>query len=190
MVITDIINLFIGFFIGALSSGAVWYLLAMTKPKIAISPMIVYEPETNRLRIRVINRSRRQASRIKVLFFVGEKYSAFYRTIHTPKLNRRDIFALGSKNNFGKYWVLPTSTIFSVTDGKQVLDILSQHEKGERRLVFTLSATDALSGSEIIQRVSYSIDDVKFGKFNSGTEFHVIESSTSYLDDELQDNNQ
>jgi len=174
---TDIINFIIAFAMGVISSWAFWYLLVLTKPKIAISPMTAYNPDSGKLQIRIINRTRRQAADIHFSLFVAERGKWSYHTIFTPELNRNYLFALGSVKNFGKFWVLPTSSIFGTSDGKQILDLLSTSGDGERRLVLTLVATDALSGSKVIQRVAYGIEDIKHGKFSPGLEFQVFEDT-------------
>jgi hypothetical protein len=50
-----ILNQFIGFLIGVLSSWAFWYLQMRSKPKIAISPWVAYNPCKNTLAVKIRN---------------------------------------------------------------------------------------------------------------------------------------
>jgi hypothetical protein len=175
----DILNMVIGLVVGVISSWLFWYFLLLTKPKVSISPMAVYNEEDDTIGIRVINNSRRQAADIRVLLFLAEIHKPWVSTIRTIPLRKDYLFALGGKQNLGKFWVLPTSTIFGAQGGKELMGLLGKSTGGERRLVFTLSATDAISGSKIIQRVTYRLDDIKFGKFSAGAKFLVIEVTKS-----------
>lgn len=175
----DFIGLILGFFVGIFSSFAFWYALALMKPRITLSPFAVFYPQDGSLRVRIINKNRRQAVDIKVRLVVDEiTQDGSRKTIYIPKLKSDYRFALEPKNkDMEKMWGLPTATTFIAYDGKKILDLLESSNELERRLLFTLSAADALSGSKIVQRNSYSYDNIRHGKFCSGLEFEVIETN-------------
>jgi hypothetical protein len=154
MSVNDVINLVIGFVLGIGSSWVFWYWQLHLKPRIAISPMAAYDPDTGTLGIRIINRARRQATDIQALLFVAEVQGSWYDTIYTPVLNRTALFALAPYKRPMAFWRLPVSSIFETRDGANIVALLSSQGHNERRLIYTLSATDALSSSKVIQRVS------------------------------------
>ncbi len=170
----------VGFVVGILSSYIFWLALALTKPKILISPFAVFYPTDGSLRIKIINNSRRQVVDIKVYVAVDEIISGKRKTIHIPVLKSDNRFALeGSHKDKDIQWGLPSSTVFVIYDGKQILDLLNPSNKLERRLLFTLSATDAISNSKSVQRVSYRHSDIEHGEFYGGLIFKVEKSSSS-----------
>jgi hypothetical protein len=57
-----------------------------------------------------------------------------------------------------------------------MLEELSIVNRGERRIVFTLSATDGLSGTKIVQQTAYRLEDVRSGRF--GVWLEIREEST------------
>ncbi|MER2511482.1 MAG: hypothetical protein ABTQ25_03515 [Nitrosomonas ureae] len=177
----DFINIILGFFVGILSSYVFWLALVLTKPNIAISPFAVFYPSDGSLRVRIINKSRRQAVDIKVYLAVDELTPRnTRRTIHTPNLNSDYRFALEPKHKDMDFkWGIPTATTFIAYDGQKILDLLAPSNGPERRLLFTLSATDALSGAKIVQRVSYSHENLRHGMFVGGLVFEVVESNSN-----------
>ena len=176
-----LIDLIVGFIVGIISSYIFWLTLALTKPKILISPSAVYYPKDGSLKIKIINNSRRQAVDIQVETAVDEITSGKRRTIHRPTIkNDTTRFALEPRHKDKDIqWGLPASTIFVIIDGKQILDLLESSNKLERRLLFTLSATDAISGSKSVQRVSYLYSDIQHGDYCGGLNFKVMESPSN-----------
>ena len=72
MSVNEVVNLVIGFVLGIVASWIFRYWHINIKPRIAISPMCAYDPDSGTLGIRVINRSRRQATDIKVRLLVAQ----------------------------------------------------------------------------------------------------------------------
>ncbi len=174
----DFINLIVGFLMGILSSYVFWLTLALTKPKIAISPFVVFNPKDSSLLVKIINMGQRQAVDIRINLAVNEvTLSGLRRTIHKPELKTDYRFALEPKHkDMDNKWGLPTSTSFVMYDGQRILDMMEPSNGIERRLVFTLSATDAISGAKIVQRTSYSYTDIRYGEFSNGLIFEVLEN--------------
>lgn len=159
--------------VGVVSSWAFWYLQINIKPKIDISPHAVYDPTDDTIGILVINRSKRQATDINVLLFIGEVQGNWYETVYTPKLNRKYLFALDGRKTKSSFWQLPTSSYFEAVEGGKIMDILAEKSK-KRKMIFTLSATDAISSTKVIYRVAYGYEDIKRGKFKQAGNFDVI----------------
>lgn len=178
MSVNEVVNLVIGFVLGIVASWVFWYWQINIKPRIAVSPMCAYDPDSGTLGIRVINRSIQQATDIKVRLLVAQVQGSWYDTIYTPVLNRDSLFALRPYKRPMKFWRLPGSSIFETQDGAKIVELLSQQGQTERRLIFTLSATDALtdalSSSKVIQRVSYQLSDIQVGDFKSGRHFVIL----------------
>lgn len=179
----DFVNLILGFLVGILSSYAFWAALSVVKPNIEISPFVVFDPKNGSMRVRIRNKGRRQAVDIKVLAGVDEVMpNKFRRSVHKPSLRNDYRFALEPKHkDMDLNWGLPTVTTFVIPEGQHVLDLLAPSQGLERRLLFTLSATDALSGAKVVQRVSYTYQDIKQGEFQDGFGFEVIEAVSNDL---------
>ncbi|MCI0561633.1 MAG: hypothetical protein MN733_24350 [Nitrososphaera sp.] len=176
----DLLTQFLGFVIGILSSWVFLYVLLFVKPQVRISPFVCYLPDQDLLHIRVMNWGRRQAtdisvqSRVEETFVVPDGFRR--RTLFRPAMTFDTLVALNPlrKWNPNDVWSLPVSVNFSVKGGKHVIDLMSKAPGNERRFGFTLSATDSLSGTKVVQRIYYTIDDIKVGVFAETKEFRAI----------------
>jgi hypothetical protein len=181
-----IINQFLGFVVGILSSWALWYYLLNVKPKIEISPNIAYNPRNGTLHVKVRNARRRQVTDIQSsLAVVERKPDGRLLTIHIARLKRDTLFVLAPIQELQTPWSLPATFVFSTEDGKLMLEQLSQKGEGERRVIFVISATDGLSGSKVVQQVSFSMENIKWGRF--GLDFTIAELLSGTVDED--DNN-
>lgn len=170
-------NQLFGFLIGVLASGVLWYLLTHVKPKIAISSVIAFNPDKGSLLIKVRNERRRQATDIYAsLVLIERKPDGRLFTLHSAKL-RKDLFpALAPIQDLTEPWGLPTTVVFATDEGEKLLEIIASKTNGEKRLVFTLSATDALSGTKIVQQITFGQENIKYGKFGLG--FRIEEAQS------------
>jgi hypothetical protein len=164
-----ILNLIIGFVLGILSSMAFWYGLLLVRPSIQISPVIAFDIKKERLRIKIINRSRRYAKDIRARLVLAERTQegkVFKISVFREVPLRRDtVFALSPIQYLYKPWYPPTIYVFSTKELNNTISELSSPTKGDRRLRFTLMATDALSGATTIQTTTYRSQDIKIGGF-------------------------
>jgi hypothetical protein len=154
----------IGFLVGIFSSWAFWYVLLLAKPKISVSRNVVFNEKKGSLLVKVMNRGRRQATDVQVSLALVERDSiGRFFTLHSAQLRKDSLPALAPKNESHKPWGLRTAYIFATDEGVQILEKWSSANQNERRLVFTLSATDGLSGTKFVQQTSYQLEDVKSG---------------------------
>jgi hypothetical protein len=178
-----LINQLLGFIIGILSSWALWYYLLHVKPKIEISPNIAYNPRNGTLHVKVRNARRRQVTDIQSsLAVVERKPDGRLLTLHIARLKRDALFVLAPIQELKNSWSLPATFVFSTEDGKRMLEQLAEKGEGERRIVFVISATDGLSGSKVVQQVSFRMENIVHGRF--GLDFTIEERSSSAVDEE------
>jgi hypothetical protein len=182
-----IVNQLIGFIVGVVSSWAFWYLMILVKPKILVWHEAVFNPEKNSFLVKVRNVRRRQATDIQASLSVVERKTDKEReglllTLHTAQLRKDSLFALAPIQDLLKAWVLRTSYVFVSDDGKIIMDLLREQGDGDRRVVFVISAADGISGTKVVQQVTYKLDDIKYGKFGLG--FKIVPASKDDDDDE------
>jgi len=164
-----IVSQSIGFLIGVLSSFVFWYLLIRAKPYVAVSPVVVFNPSSRHLLIKVRNESHRQSTDIQAsLALLERKQDGGLVTLHIPKLQRDTLIALGPIQDLNKPWSIQSAFTFVVEDGQKTLELLTQQDDKEKRLVFVLSITDGLSGTKVVHQVVYKAENVKQGKFGLG----------------------
>ncbi|MBD2101604.1 hypothetical protein [Leptolyngbya sp. FACHB-261] len=176
----------IGLLVGILSSWAFWYVLLLAKPRIIISKNIVFNKKKGSLLIKVMNRSRRQATDIQAsLALVERDTTGRFFTLHSAQLRRDSLPALAPKHESHNPWGLRTAYVFATDEGVQILEKLSSACQNEKRLVFTLSAADGLSGTKVVQQISYRLEDVKSGRF--GVWLEVREDEVQQLQQSKQD---
>ena len=172
-----LISQIMGFAIGILSSWIFWYLLILAKPRIKIAPVATYSPSEKVLRIKVMNRGRRQAVDIQAQIVLRELRpvageSLKQTVVHRPKLRNDMVFAMGPIQHLKKHWTLLTGYIFLVEDGEETYRLLQTPTEFDKRIVFILSATDALSGTKVVQMATYQVQDIAIGRFGDG--FDVV----------------
>jgi hypothetical protein len=176
----------LGFLIGILSSWAFLYILLLAKPKIIISKNIVFNKKKGSLLIKVMNRGRRQATDIQASLALVERDTiGRFFTLHSAQLRRDSLPALAPKHESHNPWGLRTAYVFATDEGVQILEKLSSAHQNEKRLVFTLSAADGLSGTKVVQQISYRLEDVKSGRF--GVWLEVKEDGVQQLQQSKQD---
>ncbi|MBD2068237.1 hypothetical protein H6F93_12015 [Leptolyngbya sp. FACHB-671] len=176
----------IGLLVGILSSWAFLYVLLLAKPRIIISKNIVFNKKKGSLLIKVMNRSRRQATDIQASLALVERDTiGRFFTLHSAQLRKDSLPALAPKHESHNPWGLRTAYVFATDEGVQILEKLSSAHQNEKRLVFTLSATDGLSGTKVVQQISYRLEDVKSGRFGIGLE--VKEDGVQQLQQSKQD---
>lgn len=168
-----------GFILGVLASILAWYLLTRLRPRVAVAPKAAYQRETGRIRIKVINRGRRQVSDCRATLTLNERQregdTLRIRIQHRLPLAREHLFALGPKTEFGKAWGLYPAFIFRASVGRpELLEQLVRTANSERRLVFTVAARDAISGSEIVLRTTYRAEDIQEGIYRTGDNFEIM----------------
>jgi hypothetical protein len=178
-----LINQLLGFVVGILSSWALWYYLLHVKPKIEISPNIAYNPRNGTLHVKVRNARRRQVTDIQSsLAVVERKPDGRLLTLHIARLKRDTLSVLAPIQELKSLWGLPATFVFSTDDGKLMLEHLAEKGEGERRIVFVISATDGLSGSKVVQQVTFRMENIKHGRF--GLDFTIEERLSSAVDED------
>jgi hypothetical protein len=182
-----LVNQLLGFIVGILSSWALWYYLLNIKPKIEISPNIAYNPRNGTLHVKIRNARRRQVTDIQTsLAVVERKPDGRLLTLHVARLKRDTLFVLAPIQELKVSWGLPATFVFSTEEGRLMLEQLERDGEGERRIVFVISATDALSGSKVVKQVTFVSDDIKMGRF--GLDFTIEESLGSLVDENGSNN--
>jgi hypothetical protein len=164
-----LVNLVIGVVLGVIASAVFWRVLLFFKPKFEISPEAALHPETNELRIKVINRSRSYAINVRASLVIADRYlkgdaPTVEVLLELPLINGT-VSALAPIQYLHKPWV-PATIIFFYTDAlTDELNLLLSPAKGEKRLRFTLQATHARSNTTDVKVVTYGPGDVKLGDF-------------------------
>lgn len=171
------INLALGFVLGVLSSAVFWYALLFIKPNIAVSREVALNPKTNKLRIKVINRSWRFAKDLHASLLIGDRHlEGDIFTIGVLKelpLGNASLSMLAPIQDLYKPWWPPTIYVFNTETLTDELALLMAPPVGERRLEFTLQATDAMSNTTSVQVITYRPCDIKLGGFVDSMSLYV-----------------
>jgi hypothetical protein len=91
------------------------------------------------------------------------------------KLRWETVLALDPIQNINGFWTLPTTFVFICENGAEMMQELERpRDVGvESRVVFTISARDALSGTVVVKRTSYRRDQVLPGWYKPRLSFAV-----------------
>lgn len=172
----EMINIAVGIIVGLVTSCIFWRFLLFLKPKVAISPMIARSATTaTKYSIKVVNRSNRQVINLsarctfewKVPIPGGRKSKGTVIDLNTEAFP-----VLGKRSEIKDAFGINPVRIFVFT-----FDDLEQKLNDQSCIVFTLSATDAESGTTVIQSRQYQKDKVEVGEFKAGLKFQIIKNS-------------
>ena len=178
MTLTEVITHVIGIIVGFAAAWLFWRWQLIVKPNIEVAPFLTYDPDTERFRIKIINRGRRQVTDIDIRMIVSDSHKVGEHT-RTERLHsipmRKDIpFALGPISSEEQPWNLFPTYIISSEDDTQSLALLRSSSAGERRIELYLSVVDALSGTKVVEYRNYTLEEIKIGRFAPGLNFEVI----------------
>lgn len=187
------INQMYGFVIGVLSSWAFWYFLLILKPGVAISPIATYSKKDGKFRVKIANRGRRQVTDLQVSLAITErrthkKATPTLNVIHNLQLVKDSLPALAPLQDLNKEWALPAIYTIRSGEDRTAWDLLDSQHPEERRLVFTISMTDAISGTKVVKRVAYGLSKIKFGRF--GKDFTVVDDEGDTAERDSGDDNE
>ncbi|BAS54920.1 hypothetical protein NIES2135_58150 [Leptolyngbya boryana NIES-2135] len=179
MELKEIANLLLGFFLGVFGSWLFWKYLLFLQPRVKISRILLkgsHHIRTNEIvyRIKIYNSGRRQVvDLVASATVVRVKEKNRYITLRELKLSfDGQIPSLGAVQDFGN----PLHAISPVFHF-QILDEINLEGQlaDDEWIFFTLSARDALSGTDKVQRVAFNRDNIKKGKFLYGLTFDIAE---------------
>ncbi len=188
---SDIIAFLAGLFSGVLSNVLFLHYLRFHKPRLEISPLVAFDPATERFKIKVFNSGRRQITDIEAKLSVYENraFPEGHRRVRlrVVPLGSSSVIALGCRRNFGKPWALSPVNIFVTKKAPYVTALLSEATAFERRLVFTICASDAVSGTKLVKRIPYERKDIVVGRFAVGLRFELTNFPAAMESEEVSD---
>lgn len=131
-----------------------------------VSQYIVFNKRTGNLLVKIANEGRRQATDIQAsLALIERKPSGRFQTLYVAQLKRDNLPALAPKRESHRPWGIPTAFVFVTHEGQAILEKFRSSSEGEKRIVFTMSAIDGLSGTKVVSQVAYRLNDLKYGQF-------------------------
>lgn len=139
-----------------------------------ISPVVLkgfsyINPKEIVYRIKLINYSNRQVVELNAEAWIVEKRNNRWTPVTKLKLEYDgELPALGRHKDYGDV-SLGISPIFCMNIKEENLE--SKVNEENRKLNFTLSAKDALSGTAVVHRQIYSRKNIQEGDFELGFEF-------------------
>ena len=174
----------ISFVLGITVSWLFWRYLLCLKPSLCVCEEVVRAqsrkfPGTEILKFKVHNCTNRQAIDLfagcTVTELVNVPGGTRSRVLERLNIVTPSFDALGPKDNLGDHFGLSPIKVFTA----QITDTFEKHiNRTSVRLIFTLKASDALSGSTIVIRKSYTSEDIIYGEFKYGLKCDIVPSNT------------
>jgi hypothetical protein len=173
-----------GLFVGLVTSWLWWRYLLSRGPDVRISSCVLKgtkptnsDQATERgktvHRIKLINCGERQVIDLKAKAEILEHRGNRWGLVKELKLEFDGAFpALGKQSDYGNVTKAISPVHYSLIENEN--DIRAELN-ADRRLVFTLSAKDALSGTTEVQRKFYTAKEIQEGDFESGFTFEKVE---------------
>ncbi len=174
----------IGFVLGVVASAVFWGMQIAIRPRIAVSDSVAMRSSRNPAvpfyEIKVVNKSCRHVVDLILKLQIDEDVrdgrGPRRRRKHIVAVTTRNATLLGPSSGQKDIWAVGPSHYFQTEPDPRVDQLLS----GDRRLVATIQATDALSGARVVIRRSYTRSDIKHGRFepDSGLQVRPIDASS------------
>ena len=145
------------------------------------------------IKIKVMNKSKRQVTDVKGKLSIMRRFRSNNRNLQLIVKNlpfkNPEIIIIAGLTGRSKPWGMLYAQTFETVSDEDVLELLRTFSAPieERRLVFTMEAVDAISGTKIVHRKAYKLDDIEIdGTFGKG--LSIIKSDTSFLSELLLNN--
>lgn len=166
----------VAFILGVLACWAFWYVLLHLTPALRVATQAAYDPVHGAIEIKVANLGTRQITDVQAhLALFDRAPEGRIVTVERGLLVPGEILALEVKRMVDTPWCVPTAYIFVCKNGETLRDLLlTPPAQGERRLVFTISARDAVSGTKRVQRVTYPAAALINGSYARGLTFSIV----------------
>lgn len=173
------IELLLGFLTGLLCTWLSWKYMLFVKPKVAVAPVVCREVVDGKATyfFKVANEGKHQAIDLKFKASVyklrdipGGKIAAMCANL---PFNVTGAPALSKRKEEWDYWELPPIYVFMSSPDFDLEALLNDPEA---RILFTVSVKDAMSGTSVVQRQSYALEDIVDGQFVKGLGFAVAKA--------------
>ena len=102
-------------------------------------------------------------------------------TLHSAQLRKDSLMALAPIKESKKTWGIRTAYVFATDEGAEILEKFSVPGNNAKRIVFTLSVTDGLSNTKVVQQVDYRLEDVRRGRFGVWLDIEETAQSSSKI---------
>lgn len=177
---SNVIGIIVGFIFGFLSCYLFWRFQLTVRPVFLVSSKVTSRPNRNDparkvYQIKIVNLSSRPIINMRAKLGVHELrlYERGHRrpTIYNIEMSPSSSEAiLGPKKKAIDPWSITNIHYYTARPDKIIEDLLT----GERKLVFTIQATDATSNTTIIRRYTYNKEDIVEGKFEPGDIMEIV----------------
>jgi hypothetical protein len=174
-----IVGLSVGLGVGVASSWVVWRYLLRLKPRLTMSTQIACQREAGdgdhhwRYLVKVVNHGRRQVINLRVeCQLAGRKpiQGGFIRTVTALPVKTSSHSVLGLAKQHGAPFGIPPVWHVVMYADEDFREVLSADE----RVLVTLLATDARSGTTVAYRTEYEPSTIVEGQFPFGLDSRVF----------------
>ncbi len=176
---SQLIGIIIAFILGFVACWLFWRYQLILKPELLVSSKIASRPSGSDLQrkiysIKIINLSKRPVINMKASLGVHElrMYERGHKrpTIYSVKLAPSSGTILGPCKKKIDPWSITNIHYYTAMPDKKLEELLGEN----RKIVFTIQATDATSNTTIIRRYIYNENDIVQGIFEPGSGIDIM----------------
>lgn len=173
----------VGFALGVFGSWIFWKYLLWVKPSVELSKNVSVSTDSNTgektYRVKIINVGRNQVIDISLKAWVvtlmelhGGKVST---AVYEMPVRNSPTMTLNPEKQVKRPWGITSEAYIRSTPDEDIERML---EEKNTKLMVTFRASDALSGSTVVQQVVYSRADIVPGMFKMGRSFDIMSMPT------------
>ena len=129
--------------------------LRLRPPKVEISPLVMFSPEEQALRVKIVNRSRRQVTNIDARMALIKRESIRLDVLRRFDLVQDRLVGMNGAQSKQVPWAPPYAITFKTRPVPDIEALLNRLDDDKIRIAFTLSVTDAVSGTTKLVRQTY-----------------------------------
>jgi len=176
-VLSQIVAFVLGTVAGVVGCWVFWRALLAVRPKVKFAELAAFCETSKCLGVKVANLGRHQVTDIEARMAVADRtQEGRIITRIVGKLNAPTLLAFEPLAKLNEPWLLPTVFVFVAINGEEMVRCLGDQLQGggDRRLLFTLSMRDGLSGTKIVKRAIFSSEQVRSGWYDHALFFQII----------------
>jgi len=170
MVLSQIVGLIFG--VGA--CWVFWRWQLRVKPKVRLANRAVFCKTSGCLGVKAANLGKHQATDVEARMAVADRTREGRIITKVPgRLNASTLVALEPLPKLSEPWHLPTVFVFAAMNGDEMMRCLREdHQNGaDRRLLFTLTMRDGLSGTKVVETTAYRPEEIDAGWYGPALSF-------------------
>jgi hypothetical protein len=169
-----VLSLMASFILGIGACWVFWRWQLRVKPKVRLADRAVFCTASKWLGVKVANVGKHQVTDVEARLAIAERTKEERIIIRKIGiLNAPTLFAIEPLSKLHEPWLLPTVFVFAARNGEEMVQCLTDDRQAgaDRRLLFTLSMRDGVSGTKVVKTAVFKPAEIEIGWYEPSLSF-------------------